>query len=99
MKRGKRLFEQAGCAECHSGPYHTDMKKYDLGHGKDLDKDLAFDTPALVEVWRTAPYLYDGRAATIRELLTTHNRMDRHGKTSTLTPEEIDALAAFVLSL
>ena len=74
------------------------MKKYDLGLGKDLDKGRAFDTPTLVEVWRTAPYLYDGRAATIREVLVKHNEKDLHGQTSDLTPGEIADLEAFILS-
>ena len=28
-----------------------------------------FDTPTLIEVWRTAPYLHDGRYLTIEELI------------------------------
>jgi cytochrome c peroxidase len=64
-----------------------------------MDKDKAFDTPALIEVWRTAPYLHDGRAATILELLTTYNKGDTHGKTSDLNESQINDLAEFVLSL
>jgi len=64
-----------------------------------MDKDKAFDTPALIEVWRTAPYLHDGRAATILELLTTYNKGDTHGKTSGLNESQINDLAEFVLSL
>jgi len=64
-----------------------------------MDKSLKFDTPTLVEVWRTAPYLYDGRAATIKEVLTTHNLDDKHGMTSNLTDNEIRDLAQFILSL
>jgi hypothetical protein len=35
----------------------------------------------------------------VREVLTTRNRHDRHGKTSALTNEELDDLCAYVLSL
>jgi hypothetical protein len=52
-----------------------------------------------VEIWRTAPYLHDGRAATIGDMLTTFNAGDKHGKTSGLTPEEIADLAEYILSL
>jgi len=97
-RRGRKIFKRAGCASCHSGPLYTDLQKYDVGIGKDLDKDRQFDTPTLVEVWRTAPYLYDGRAATIKEVLTTHNPDDKHGVTSNLTEAEINDLAEFVLS-
>jgi cytochrome c peroxidase len=97
--RGWKVFEKAGCIACHPPPLFTDLKKYDLGLGKDLDRDRAFDTPSLVEIWRTAPYLYDGRAATIRDVLVEHNEKDLHGRTSDLTPKEIADLEAFILSL
>jgi cytochrome c peroxidase len=63
-----------------------------------LDKDRFFDTPTLVEMWRTAPYLYDGRAATMKEALTTYNTNDEHGMTSDLNEQEITDLVEFVLS-
>ncbi|MHC4086234.1 MAG: c-type cytochrome [Planctomycetota bacterium] len=98
-KRGERIFKKAGCASCHTRPLYTDLKKYNIGTGKDMDEGLSFDTPTLVEVWRTAPYLYDGRAKTIKEVLTKYNSGDKHGKTSTLTDEEINSLVEFILSL
>ena len=59
----------------------------------------AFDTPSLIGVYRSAPYLHDGRAATLRDVLTTHNRDDRHGKTSRLGPGQLDDLIEFLKSL
>jgi len=97
-KRGKKIFAKAACAECHAGQMYTDMNKYNVETGKSLDKNLAFDTPTLIEVWRTAPYLYDGRAVTIKEVLKKHNPGDKHGVTSNLTENEINDLAEFVLS-
>jgi YVTN family beta-propeller protein len=98
-ERGQKLFESAGCASCHTGPLCTDLKKHDLGIGKWLDEGQSFDTPTLIEVWRTAPYLYDGRAATVEDMLKKHNLDDRHGQTSNLTDRQIRDLAEFVLSL
>ncbi|MHC4748628.1 MAG: c-type cytochrome [Planctomycetota bacterium] len=97
-ERGKKLFDKAGCASCHKGTLHTDLQKYDVGTGKGLDKDRQFDTPTLVEIWRTAPFLYDGRATTIEQVLTDYNPDDKHGQTSDLTDNEIKDLARFVLS-
>ncbi|MDI6451691.1 c-type cytochrome [Anaerobaca lacustris] len=97
--RGKTLFEQANCAACHSGRYYTDGKLHGVGLGPDERGITEFVTPPLVELWRTAPYLYDGRARTVEEVLTTHNRQDMHGKTSDLSEEEISDLAAYILSL
>jgi len=98
-QRGRKIFNKAGCSSCHAGPLYTDLQKYNVSTGKDVDKDVEFDTPTLVEVWRTAPYLFDGRAATIKEVLTTHNLGDKHGMTSNLTDNEIRDLAQFILSL
>ena len=97
-ERGQKIFDKADCASCHTGPLHTDLKTHNVGTGEYLDKDRWFDTPTLVEVWRTAPYLYDGRAATMEEMLTTYNPGDKHGVTSNLTEAEIKDLAKFILS-
>ncbi len=98
-ERGRRVFEKAGCASCHPPPYYTDQKQHDVGTGAGVDAGRKYDTPTLIEVWRTGPYLCDGRAATIRDVLTVHNPEDRHGVTSKLSEQEIRDLEEFVLSL
>lgn len=97
-ERGQQIFKRAGCGSCHRGRLHTDLQSYDVGTAIGLDKGKQFDTPTLVEVWRTAPYLNDGRATTIEEVLTKFNPNDKHGVTSNLTENEIKNLAQFVLS-
>jgi len=97
--KGKVLFENAGCRACHSGPLYTDLKKHDVRTGKGMDKDKPFDTPTLLEVWRTGPYLYDGRAATIKDVLTIFSQDDAHGVTSDLTEKQIQQLEKYILSL
>ena len=106
-KRGAQLFRQAKCADCHrpdaKGPageqLWSDLKLYDVGLGTATETGRKFDTPTLTECWRTAPYLYDGRALTMEEVLTTANPGDRHGETSKLSPDQIRDLAEYVLSL
>ncbi|MBN2040356.1 MAG: hypothetical protein JW864_09960 [Spirochaetes bacterium] len=97
--RGKILFAKARCGDCHSGPYFTDQKKYNIGLGTGPEKETFFDTPSLIEIWRTAPYLYDGRAATIKEVLTKFNKNNRHGVTTGLTDRQISDLEEYILSL
>ena len=93
--RGQDLFNgKADCVSCHAGPWYTDRRKHDLGTGTGQDAGKAFDTPTLVEVWRTAPYLHDGRALTVRDLLELG-----HGDAAGLSAAERDDLAAHVLSL
>jgi YVTN family beta-propeller protein len=97
-KRGESLFVSAKCSECHSGSLFTDLQKYNVGTGKGREENVEFDTPTIIENWRTAPYLHDGRAATLKELLTTYNPNDKHGVTSTLTSQQIEELVEYVLS-
>ena len=101
-QRGEKVFlsKETGCAECHPGPLFTDLKSYDVGTLGRFDKPTdRFDTPTLIELWRTAPYLHDGSVATLRDVLTTANPGDRHGRTSRLTADQLGDLAAYLLSL
>ena len=101
-ERGKKLYfnETVGCADCHQGALRTDMKLHDVGTVGKFDQPTdRFDTPSLIEVWRSGPYLHDGRAASIRDVMTSFNRDDQHGSTSKLTPKQIDDLVEYVLSL
>lgn len=58
-----------------------------------------YDTATLVGVWETGPWLHDGRAASMREVLTKWNRRDEHGLTQSLSGREVEDLAHFVLSI
>lgn len=98
-ERGKILFEQIGCTSCHPAPLYTNLKMVDVGTTTGQDTGKPVDIPQLVEVWRTAPYLHDGRAATMRELLTTYNHAHTLEKTKDFTEEQIDDLTEYLLSL
>ncbi|MDF7799601.1 Calx-beta domain-containing protein [Pontiellaceae bacterium B1224] len=91
--RGQVIFNDR-CTYCHSGPYLTDQTLHDVGTGTDIDAG-PFDTPSLIEVWRTGPYLHDGRAQTIHDVVEVF----AHGSTSGLTEDEIDDLVEYVKSL
>jgi len=100
-RKGRQIFEshQVGCSACHPAPLFTTLKTYDVGTRSTLDRSGAFDTPTLVEPWRTAPYLHDGSAVALKDVMTTKNPGDKHGRTSHLSEEEIDALVEYLLSL
>jgi len=101
--RGKVLFEgKAACAKCHPAPLFTDQKAYKVGVPSKNDpkeRKGAYDTPTLVELYRTAPYLHDGRAVTLKGVLTTHNKGGEHGKVKALKPAELDDLIEYLRSL
>jgi mono/diheme cytochrome c family protein len=100
-QRGRLLFEsdRIGCHRCHPAPLYTDRKTHRIGKAQSRRFNNQFDTPTLVEVWRTAPYLNQGRYPTIRELLID----GRHGlggaENEQLNEQDVRDLVEFVLSL
>jgi YVTN family beta-propeller protein len=99
---GKLLFNSARtrCASCHTPGLFTDLRSYDVGTTTGSpDAARPLDTPTLIELWRTGPYLHDGSAATIRDVLTTRNPADRHGATTKLSERELTDLVEYLLSL
>lgn len=96
--RGEILFRNRGCGVCHSGPYFSDQQQHTMGTLGPRDigtHDGTWDTPTLIECWRTAPYLHDGRSATMKDVFT----VERHGFVNGLSDQEIDDLVEYVLSL
>ena len=102
-ERGQAVFHRpdVGCAGCHVPPLFTDLLVHDIGTGHGPGELLgpAFDTPSLRGIWHTPPYLHDGRALTLRDVLTTHNPTDRHGRTTHLSEAELHDLVAFLRSV
>jgi len=99
--RGKELFhsDRIGCATCHRAPLYTDRLKHNTGTQGPYDVETRFDTPALVEVWRTAPYLHDGRYTTVKALLSEGKHGLGDGRRERLTEQQIGDLVEFVTSL
>src|SRR5262249_48339306 len=70
-------------------------------------------TPVLVDLWNTAPYLHDGSAHTLLDVVRPcdptlddcleagrgRNLKDQHGVTSILTPQQLNDLVAFQRTL
>jgi YVTN family beta-propeller protein len=101
-RRGKELFNSTriGCAKCHPTPLYTDLHMHDVASAGPLDRnDKEFDTPSLVECWRTAPYLHDGHWLTMKELFKEGKHGNKVGPVEKLTEQELNDLVEFVLSL
>jgi YVTN family beta-propeller protein len=103
VETGKKLFydPETGCGDCHSGPYFTDFQTHDVGtaDGEGEVMGPLIDTPTLLSLTRSAPYLHDGSAETLLEVLTSANPNDLHGMTSHLSDKELSALVEYMLSL
>lgn len=100
-KRGKVIFNdpKVGCATCHPEPLFTDLQAYSTDTLGPYDVRDDFDTPTLIEVWRTAPYLHDGSVVEMEDVFIDRNKEDKHGVTSHLTRREMRDLVEYVLSL
>lgn len=96
--RGREIFEsaEAGCSGCHAGPGVAKSESFDVG----VSSPEKFQIPALRGVGYRAPFLHDGCAGTLEERFASScGGGDRHGKTSQLSPGEIDDLVAYMRSL
>jgi YVTN family beta-propeller protein len=101
-KRGKELFgsDRIGCFKCHPEPLYTDLQMHDVGSKGQFDREAnEFDTPSLVECWRTAPYNHDGHWLTVKELIKEGKHGNKVGQVEKLTDQELNDLVEFVLSL
>ena len=100
-ERGKKIFDdpKVGCAKCHPAPLFTDKKMHDVNTKVYHNDTSEFDTPTLIETWRTPPYLHEGRYLHMRDVFKLGTHGDVAGDVGSLTDEQIDDLVEYVLSL
>ncbi|MBI1851031.1 MAG: hypothetical protein HYR85_11875 [Planctomycetes bacterium] len=105
---GRATFTQLRCFTCHAGADFTDSAKgmtHDIGtirpsSGRRLGRPLlGIDTPTLRGLWATAPYLHDGSAATLMDVLTTADPGGLHGNVGPLTDDDRANLVAYLLQI
>jgi mono/diheme cytochrome c family protein len=89
-----RLYDVGTCDAAGAWPdrAHDDI----AGHARDACR---FDTPSLRSVARSGPWLHDGSAATLRDVLTSRNAGGLHGSTARLSEADLDALVEYLRSL
>jgi YVTN family beta-propeller protein len=103
---GKAIFTgTAQCISCHSGADFTNSTGgtlFDVGtikpsSGKRMGATLTgFDTPTLRGIWSTAPYLHDGSAATLLDVLNNAKTTGKHGTVAALTATEMNQLVSYL---
>jgi DNA-binding beta-propeller fold protein YncE len=98
-KRGQALFTGAAqCSRCHAPPDHTSPHTYDVKMEDDGSPYRRWNPPSLRGLWQRGPYLHDGRAATLDELLQGPHASEKLGGHA-LTAEQRRDLVAFLESL
>lgn len=99
IARGKALFhDQARCARCHQGDQYTSPKNYDVKLEPDGSPFEFWNPPSLRGVADRGPFLHDGRAETLEELLGGPHSPEKLGGKA-ITPAERSDLVAFLKSL
>jgi len=100
-KRGKALFDgkRLNCVKCHPAPLYTDLKLHDVGSKGKYDRRDTFDTPTLVEVWRTGPFMHDGKYTEMKEVFSKGKHGADSGEVEKLNEQELNDLVEYVLSL
>ena len=112
QKAGMRLFfsDRSGCAGCHAGiNFNGEWVDRDHREAKPLFADtgtgVAVRVPTLRNLPATAPYMHDGRFASIEAVLDHYERLatdpaaDTRLRRTPLTTTELGQLSAFLLSL
>jgi cytochrome c peroxidase len=98
-ERGKVIFEsKARCARCHKGELYTSDTNYDLKLGYDGSPFDLWNPPSLLGVWDRGPFMHDGRAETLEQLIEKQHVPEKLGGQA-LTAEERRDLVAFLKSL
>ncbi len=107
QRRGAQVFSKANCTSCHKNEQLTDNGFADVGTVRldgEVRDDLkrlpkGFNTPSLLGLARSAPYLHDGSAPTLKARILKGKAGDLHGKTNQLTSAEVDDLVAYLQTL
>ncbi|MCP3138973.1 c-type cytochrome [Pyxidicoccus xibeiensis] len=105
--RGAQVFKKAACDGCHEGATFTNNKQADVGtfittgpiQDDVLVRRLGLNTPSLLGLARTAPYLHDGSATSLKDRLAQGRNSNKHGSTAQLTDAELDDLVEYLLTL
>lgn len=96
---GQSLFVSRGCIGCHAGSSLTDSNSSTLHDVGTITTDsgnrigqalLGFDSPSVLGLWNTAPFLHNGSATTIQQAV------EAHSSAATLPAGEISDLVSFV---
>lgn len=98
-QRGREIYydsKKLDCIHCHPAPLFTNLKNANAGVVDIYDPRTEWDTPSIIECWRTGPYNHLGSHETIEEIVLQPG----HSKNvKALTSEEFRDLIEYILSL
>ena len=89
---------KARCSRCHQGEEYTSEDNYDVKLEPDGSPYRLWNPPSLRGLFDRGPYLHDGRAKTLDDLLEHFHTPEKLGAPR-LTARERHALIEFMKSL
>jgi YVTN family beta-propeller protein len=100
-RRGEALFRsaKAACSKCHGGPEFTDGKIHVVGLEESGDVYRGYNPPSLRGTYDKDPYLHDGRAKTLHDVLKNEHSPEVANGSEALSDQEISDLIAYLKSL
>jgi YVTN family beta-propeller protein len=96
---GQPIPRDRQCHTCHRPPLFTNRLLSSVGTRGPHDVTDMFDTPHLLGIGLSAPYLHDGRAKTLEELWTIYQTNDLHGVTSHMNKHELNDLVEYLKTI
>jgi cytochrome c peroxidase len=96
---GRPIREDRRCATCHRPPLFTNRIPTNVGTRGPFDSSGDFDTPHLLGIGASAPYLHDGRAKTLEELWTVYQTNDLHGVSSYMNKHQLNDLVSYLKTI
>lgn len=100
-ERGRLVFEseKAQCHSCHKPPYYTNSRLYDVDTGERGDAYPTFNPPSLLGTHSKVRWLHDGRAKSLRAVLTSDHAPEKVVGKGELSATELADLLAYLESL
>jgi len=96
---GAEIPRERQCHHCHAPPLFTSRMKTDVGTRGPTTRIDEFDTPHLLGIGASAPYLHDGRARSLEELWTIYQTNDLHGVSSYMNKHQLNDLVEYLKTL
>ena len=98
-KRGREIFlhhPTLDCKTCHIPPLYYDPNKFRNGGIQDpYDANTMWDTPTIIESWRSAPFNHLGSMDQMEDLL----KWKGHSNAGELPKKDFDDMMEYILSL
>ncbi len=98
IQRGKQVFMQSNCHNCHAPPTYTTKELFDVGL-TDKEGNTVFNPPSLIGVGQRVHFFHDNSAKTLESVFTKHGHPAGEFGGNELNDDQVRDLVQFLKSL